>query len=461
MRRMAWLAESVPSFCRFVAAVFMLCLSHAPSFSQKVVAGYYPSWLRMTLPATKVQFENLTHVVHAFAWPEGSGKVSMYGDLLYPELVTATHSAGKKILIALGGWGQSSGFSPMAAEVSTRQTFIDNVIKFCDEHGYDGIDIDWEYPATAADRENLNHLVRQLRRAFLERGRSWLLTMAVPASHRSGQWFDCDSLRQYVDWFGCMTYDFMGSWVSIATHNSALYPHASWTTGSVHEGVEYLLLTRAVPPAQVLLGIPFYGRGCNATGLFQPNTGGNTEYYYSQVQPKIGNGWDYFWDDTSKVPYLMNTTRTKFISFDDTTSVRLKCEYSKRKGLAGVMIWALGQDLVANNQPLLQTVGRSTGLATHVEDFGSKTSPTVLLLGHYPNPGNEHITMAFRLTKQDHVTLEVFNTRGEKAATLLDAHRAPGYHEIRFPAKDLPSGVYIYRLQGSHFSKSGKVTILK
>jgi hypothetical protein len=80
-----------------------LLLLDSPTFSQNLSVGYYPSWLRMTLPANKIQFENLTHIVHAFAWPENNGKISLYGDLKYPDLVAATHSAGKKILIALGG----------------------------------------------------------------------------------------------------------------------------------------------------------------------------------------------------------------------------------------------------------------------------------------------------------------------------------------------------------------------
>lgn len=444
---------------RMWGTLLMLTIPYGRAFAQPTVVAYYPSWLRGTLPASRIQFQNVTHIVHAFAWPESNGKIGRYTDLTYPELIAATHGAGKKILIALGGWGQSSGFTSMAADPAARAAFIQNLIRFCDDNGYDGVDVDWEYPSSAADRSNLNCLIKELREAFSALGKGWALSMAVPSGSWAGQWFDYDSLKQHVDWFGCMTYDFMGSWVPIATHNSPLYPRSPHTTGSVHEGIEYLHSTRSVPKNKILLGIPFYGRGCNATGLFHTNTGGNTEHYYSDIQPRIGRDWNYFWDDTCKVPYLLNSSGTKFISFDDTVSVRLKCTYAKERALAGVMIWALGQDVIATQQPLLETVGRVMGL-TAVARPRPKEPTSFLQLSSYPNPVNGVATVPLYSPKQEELTLELFDARGREVASIRNCKPA-GWYLLRLELKDLPSGIYVYSVCGAGFAGTGKLTIAK
>jgi len=445
----------------FILLIFILFFT-GQVFADKIVAGYYPSWLKSIIPAEEIKFQNLTHIVHAFAWPNADGSISHYDDLLYPELVEAAHETGKKVLVALGGWGQSEGFSPMAADSTVRATFIENIIDFCDDNGYDGVDIDWEYPdVTPDDKKNLNLLVQKLREAFVEEGKDWLITMAVPAGSWNGQWFDFTTLKNYVNWFGCMTYDYMGNWVSIAYHNSPLYPHTSTDLGSVKAGIQYINATRGVPKNQILLGIPFYGRGCNATGLFASNTGGNVEYRYSEVAPKIGNGWNYYWDDISEVPYLMNIDMTKFISYDDTASVRLKCEYAKERNLGGVMIWALGQDVIGNDQPLLEAVGGSMDIVSGTDESPQRAPTSFLLLKNYPNPFNASTVIPFYLAKGEEIHLEVFDILGRRITTLINKKKTQGWHKAYFSSAGIPSGLYFYRLQCASFSKMIKMTILK
>ena len=52
------------------------------------------------------------------------------------------------MLIALGGWNDSAGdkYSRLVNNASARKKFIDNVLKFIDDHNFDGLDLDWEYP---------------------------------------------------------------------------------------------------------------------------------------------------------------------------------------------------------------------------------------------------------------------------------------------------------------------------
>src|SRR5690606_29722310 len=75
-------------------------LAYSLTFSQNYVAGYYPNWLLGTLPPQNIKYENLTHVIHAFAWPTSSGSIEMYSGMPSSQLIQSVHNAGKKIVLA-------------------------------------------------------------------------------------------------------------------------------------------------------------------------------------------------------------------------------------------------------------------------------------------------------------------------------------------------------------------------
>ena len=100
----------------------------------------------------------------------------------------------------------------MAADTALRRKFTGNVVAHLAQFHYDGADIDWEGPASAADRANEVALVGDLRAAFRAADSAWLITMAVGISDYSGQWVDYAALGSSVDWFNAMAYDIFGSW---------------------------------------------------------------------------------------------------------------------------------------------------------------------------------------------------------------------------------------------------------
>jgi chitinase len=76
------------------------------------------------------------------------------------------HNKNLKTLLAIGGWNEGSGrFSKLVADPETRQNLVRSAIKYLRQHQFDGLDLDWEYPASRegsrpADRENYAQLVK-------------------------------------------------------------------------------------------------------------------------------------------------------------------------------------------------------------------------------------------------------------------------------------------------------------
>jgi len=85
----------------------------------------------------------------------------------------------------------------------------------------------------------------------------------------------------------------------------------------------------------------------------------------------------------------------------------------------------------------------------------------VELLQNYPNPFNPVTTINYSIPEQSRVRLEVFDMLGRKVATLLNERVEVGYHQVRFDARNLASGVYIYRLQAGDKTITKKLTLIK
>ncbi len=433
----------------------------------KIVIGYYPSWFRSTLPAGYIKFIHLTHINHAFAWPDSDGNLLMYNDLIYPGLNQLAHQNNVKISISLGGWGNSDGFSPMVADSAKRAFFIDNLVNFLNTNNYDGVDFDWEFPNTINDRNNLTKLITEVRDRFNLENPNWLITFAVGTSNWKGQWYDYAQLVNYVDWFNAMCYDFHGSWSTHSGHNAPLYQPPGCNDGAIDVGMFYLHNTRGIPKNQLTVGMPFYGKEFNSASLYGPFTGTVTDYFYYQIISKMNGDWIYHWDDVSKVPYLTNSTNTKLITFDDTVSIRHKCEWIKNQGYSGGMIWALGQDVYNNEQVLLETIGHhllDSTLTSITENV--KHPQNYIVHKNYPNPFNPATNIEFTLRKAGKVTLTVYDLTGQKVKTLVNKKMSAGSHTavwngMNEMGQKVSSGAYFYRLENDTYQLTKKMVLLK
>jgi GH18 family chitinase len=127
------------------------------------------------------------------------------------------HDPDLKVFIAIGGWTATT-FSDLARSESNQRAFFSSLISFMSTYDFDGVDIDWEYPA-AGDRsgrpedfENFPKFIRNLKQALRSTGGRDGLSITSPASYWYLQHFDIKTLVKDVDWFNIMSYDLHGTW---------------------------------------------------------------------------------------------------------------------------------------------------------------------------------------------------------------------------------------------------------
>lgn len=297
---------------------------------ENVVVVYYTSW---TPVGAYPDPNKVTHINYSFGHVNAS-----FDGIRIDQDTKLTALAGLKaknkslkILLAIGGWG-SGGFSEMARDEVKRKSFATDCKRVLNQYNIDGIDLDWEYPTSSGagiashpdDTKNFTLLARDIREAI---GEDNLLTMA---SAGSAAYVDFPAVIKYLDFVNIMGYDYN----VVPYHHSALFggsPISPWMNSS--RAVESHL-GKGIPAQKLVLGVPFYGRSDMTFSIAYKNIKGNSALAsYTEK-----------WDDIAKVPYYADSNGALVFSFDNETSIKLKCEYALFKNLRGIMCWEFNQD---------------------------------------------------------------------------------------------------------------------
>lgn len=428
--------------------------------SRPMVIGYYPSWNKYTYPHSEIPFEHLTHICHAFIFPHEDGRLDLSGFTDDPDLIQACHDHQVKISISVGGWDpeRTPRFAIMASDSAARHAFVENLTQFCGDRGYDGADIDWEYPPPNK-QVYTSLLFQELHEAFSAQEPPLLLSIAAPSTDANNR-YDWTDMNQVLDWVGVMTYDYYGSWTSKAGPNSPLYGSINTTDqGWTDRSVKHYLNDKGIPPEKLCIGIPFYGWQFQASVLFGTSTGGIQRRYY-EIQPLPEEGWIHHWDEGTQTPWLSYPDGNRIISYDDEESITKKCSYILNHGLAGTIIWALGQDNIRDETPLLTVVGDE--LKSYIQTVESPKLPLITnLYPNFPNPFNAETHIRFSVQTPSQVRIRVFNIQGQLIKILADEMFTPGMYRVTFQGLGFPSGLYFYRMEAEHSVYTRKMLIMK
>ncbi len=106
-------------------------------------------------------------------------------------------------------------------------------------------------------------------------------------------------------------------------------------------------------------------------------------------------------------------------------------------------------------------IARWSSGTTSVEHIGDDVPTTYLLSQNYPNPFNPSTTISFSIPTSEFVTLKVYDVLGREVATLVNEHVRAGSYSYNFDARNLTSGVYLYKLQAGKYSETKKMVLAK
>ena len=230
------------------------------------------------------------------------------------QLAAAKKAHGLRVLVSVGGWGRSDGFSAMALSDTTRSHFIQALLDFCGEHDLDGADFDWEFPKNPEEKTAYEALLQECKATFSPQ--DLLVTVALnPNQHLSAATY------RAVDRIHLMTYD----------------------QGVRHATFEYAnnaarrFVDKGAPPKKIALGIPFYGRRMDNRDV----AASYVELLNKHAPPPRADEAGGFY-------------------FNGPATVRRKTRHAQKIGLGGVMIWEIAQDS-SDEHALLQAIHGAIG----------------------------------------------------------------------------------------------------
>lgn len=325
--------------------------------------GYVAGW--KTINPKKIPAEKLTHINYAFAnvadgvvtHMEGKSEKDSVNFLMLQEL--KKRNPDLKILVSIGGWTHSKGFSDAVLTVESRKKLTDSGIAFLQKYKLDGLDFDWEYPALQGDnnvvrpedKENFVAMLKSFREALDSLGsvdrKHYLSTIASGGFRKYLELNDLKEAQKYLDFINIMAYDFYTAGDSMTGHHANLFPSGAKERSAqttVEEHIEF-----GVPAEKLVLGVPFYGRmwvsvNPQDNGLFQPGVFKMGLPYHQVFALSKNSAYSRFWDAKAAAPYLFSLKDSTYITYEDAESLGLKMKFVKDNGLAGAMFWEMSED---------------------------------------------------------------------------------------------------------------------
>ncbi|GFO13885.1 chitinase-3-like protein 1 [Plakobranchus ocellatus] len=367
----------------FLLSLFLPPFANLVTASEKKIFCYYSSFAQTRQGAGNFLPEDInphlcTHIIYAFVDISEDGRdLTPFNrndqgpnGLYARTLALKKKNPSLKILLAVGGWQiGSKPFIPMVRTEENRKIWVANVVDYLRRHGFDGFDVDWEFPATrgspAEDKFRFTAVMKDLYTAFAEEasatGRDKLiLTMATASgTYYISQSYEPEKIINYLDFMLLMTYNYHGQWEKVTGHHSGLYPHRNdpkyGEKGQLYQqwSIDYWLEV-GIPKDKLIVGIPTYAMTFTLADQSQhdvgaPVTGGGRmgQYtretgimaYYEVCENLQRNGWDTAWIDEQAVPYAYG--QDQWAGYEDTRSVTLKAKNIVSRDLAGAFVWSV------------------------------------------------------------------------------------------------------------------------
>jgi GH18 family chitinase len=282
---------------------------------------------------------------------------------------------GTKIMVAIGGWGDTEGFAEAAATDASRKRFAKNVASMVAATNADGVDIDWEYPGgNGEDYKTVPNsdraweidayplLLFEIRAAL---GPHKVISAAVPGLERDMLAFTRQTvprIMRHVDFLNVMTYDLMNRRDNVTKHHTGVQLSLAAVDAYVGNGAA---------PQSLNLGFAFYTKyartehgactkmetpvGCPTLLLEDPKTGadlGRTGGFswHDSIPEDVGDSFrralaEGTYDEEQGGYYYWDGEEDIWWTFDTPDAIKRKFpRIVEKRRLGGVFAWGLGED---------------------------------------------------------------------------------------------------------------------
>ncbi|SMR55633.1 unnamed protein product [Zymoseptoria tritici ST99CH_1E4] len=348
--------------------------------------AYYESWadarLCQAVQPEELDLTGYTSINFAFAYFSDTYDVmpmdAASGEMYSRFTAVKKRFPGLQTWISIGGWTFNdpgptrNAFSSMASSTQNRRKFIRSLLKFINTYGFDGLDLDWEYPQAedrggqADDADNLVILAQELSRSLRLQKKG--LSLTIPTSYWYLRHFDVKQLQDHVDWFNLMSYDLHGTW----DKGKILATHTNLT--EIQTALD-LLWRAGVDRNRVVLGTAFYGRSfrlkdpscstpngkCLFEGDADPGICSNASgiLNYQEIQDIISEqNLEPISDKRSATKWITWNTN-QWVSYDDDETWKRKKDFAVTNCLGGIMVWAIDQKQQPASTPEEQDVDKN------------------------------------------------------------------------------------------------------
>jgi hypothetical protein len=161
---------------------------------------------------------------------------------------------------------------------------------------------------------------------------------------------------------------------------------------------------------------------------------------------------------TDTYNWALRATSTNTYYTDTAEDVDARGDYTAYYKLKAV-------DAADNKSEFSSTVSirveNGLGLGKQIVQVSDEIPQSFVLLNNYPNPFNPVTTIPFDLPEANFTSLSIYNSLGQKVATLVNRELEAGRYQAEFDAGSLPSGVYFYRLTAGKFTAVKRMLLIK